>query len=123
MWAALKYFWICWILTNDSYYHYVFLIIQLITTICFAIQSIAINIFFAIIAVRKFEDVIHIRYVLIITIIVIILECFMITTEFIFISFWVYWIIVSIVSQIRIRLEIEILVYIVEDACHVTRIV
>jgi hypothetical protein len=116
IWMVLKYFWISWVLTSNSYYCHVYFIIQLTSTVCFTVQSVAINIFFAVVAVKKFEDVIHIRYVIIVSIIVIIIECLVATAEFVYLINWISWIIIAIGFQIRVRLEMGILAYIAEDA-------
>jgi hypothetical protein len=110
IWAALKYFWINWILTGNNYYFEIYSILQPITTVSLVIQSISINVFFIILAKKKFENIIHVKYVIIVNVIVILLECVVVTTEFLFLSTWN---IISIVSQIKIRLEISVLVYIV----------
>lgn len=104
MWMVLKYFWVNWILTGNNHYFKINYIVQPITTVSLAIQNMIINVFFIILAKRKFENIVHLRYV-------IILECVVVTTEFLFISTWN---LVSIVAQIKIRMEISVLVYIIE---------
>ena len=60
---------------------------------------------------KKVENLIHVRNVIIINIIVILIECVVVTTEFLF-SF--DWDLVAIVYQFKVRLELSVLDYIVE---------
>jgi hypothetical protein len=114
--AILRFFWIRWLLTGESYYFNIFFIIQPITTILITIQNIAINIFFIVIAVKHFENVVYIRSVIIVNLIVIILECAVVLIEFLSIDIWITLCVISIVAQIKVRLEIDILSYIVKSA-------
>jgi hypothetical protein len=114
--ATFKYFWISWILTGSRYYFNTFSILELVALATLSIQSIAINIFFIIQAVKKFDHVIHIKYVIIVIIIIIILECSVVITAILFLSDWALWVAISIVYQIKTRLEISILAYITESA-------
>jgi hypothetical protein len=111
--TALKYFWIHWALTGESYYIY-FLIILPITTIVLAVQSIVINIFFIVTAMKRYENIVHVKSVIIVNIIVIMLECLRIVIEFLVIDKWAIAPARSVIDQIKIRLEIEILSYIVQ---------
>jgi hypothetical protein len=123
IWMVLKYYWIKCLLTNDKYSCQIFFVIQLTTTICFAVENVIINILFAIKAIKIFKNIINIKCIIIVTIIVVILECIIIILEFLFLTIWISWVVIAIVSQLRIRFEIEILGSIVEDAHQVTRIV
>lgn len=122
LWMVLKYFWINCILIGSSYSCRVFLIIQVIIAICFAAENVIINIFFTITAIKKFENIINIKCIIIVTIIVVILECFIVIVEILHLTTWISWLVIAVISQLRIRFEIEILGYIVEDAQQVTRI-
>jgi hypothetical protein len=110
--ATLRVFWVRWILTGESYYFNVFFIIQPISTALLTVQNIIINIFFIIIAIKYFPNVVHVRSVVIVNIIVIILECVRILQEFLIPNQIITLSIISIISQIEVRLEIEILSYI-----------
>lgn len=123
LWLVLKYFWINCISTSSNHSCQIFLIIQIITAICFAVENVIINIFFAIIVIKKFKNTINIGCMIIVTIIIIILECFIIIVEFLYLIIWFQWVVVAIVSQLKVRFEIEILAYIVEDAHQVPTIV
>ena len=111
--TALKYFWIHWALTGESYYVY-FIIILTTTTIVLTVQNIVINIFFIVTAMKSYENMVHVRSVIIVNIIVIMLECLRIVIEFIDLDKWVIWPARSVVDLIKVRLEIEILSYIVQ---------
>jgi hypothetical protein len=111
--TALRYFWIHWALTDESYYIY-FLIILPIITVVLTVQSIIINIFFIVIAMKRYENIVHVKSVIIVNIIVIILECLEIAMEFLDVDKWVITTARSVVSQIEVRLEIEILSYITQ---------
>jgi hypothetical protein len=113
--TALRFFWIGWILTGDYYYFDVYFIIQPITTTLLTIQSIVINIFFIVIAIKHFENVVHIRSVVIVNIIVIALECVKVLIEFLFTDGWIILCVIPIITQIKVRLEIDILSYIVQS--------
>jgi hypothetical protein len=117
--AAMRFFWIRWILTGETYYFNVFFIIQPITTIIITIQNIVINVFFIVIAIEKFQNVVHIRFVVIVNIIVITLECVKALIEFLTTNAWVTLCVISIVSQVKVRLEIDILSYIVQSVASV----
>jgi hypothetical protein len=114
--AILRFFWIHWILTGETYYFNVFFIIQPITTILLTVQNILINIFFIVIAIKRFRNIVHIRFVVIVNLIVIVLECVVVLIEFLIIDGWIALCVISIVSQIKVRLEIDILAYIVQSA-------
>jgi hypothetical protein len=110
--ATLRVFWVRWILTGESYYFNVFFIIQPISTALFTVQNIIINIFFIIIAIKYFPNVVHVRSVVIVNIIVIILECVRILQEFLIPNQIITLSVIAIIAQIEVRLEIEILSYI-----------
>jgi hypothetical protein len=63
-------------------------------------------------AKKKFENIINMKTVIIINIIAIILECIIVICEFLFVS---TWLVLSIFVQIQVRLELTVLVYIVES--------
>ena len=111
--TALKYFWIHWALTGENYHIY-FLIILTTTTVVLTVQNMVINIFFIVIAMKRYENMVHVRSVIIVNIIVIMLECLRIVIEFIDLDKWVIWPARSVVDLIKVRLEIEILSYIVQ---------
>jgi hypothetical protein len=113
--TTLRYFFIRWILTGEKYYFYGFFIVQIITTIILTAQSIVINIFFIVIAIKHFEKIVDIRSAVIVNIIVIILECVVVLIEFIITDGWIVLCVISIVAQIKARLEIDILSYIVQS--------
>jgi hypothetical protein len=117
--TALKYFWICSILSSGEYCFQIFHIIRLITTTILGVQNIAINIFFILIAIKNFQNIVHTRCTIIVNIIAITLEFLIVAIEFIVNeqSFILYIMpsVVSISQQIKVRLEIEILSYIVQS--------
>jgi hypothetical protein len=113
LWTILDYFWEKYFVTHDKYFIHTYdAIIQPIETIFLMIQNVVINIFFIILAIKNFESHIHIKYVIIINIIIIAVECVVVVIEFIFMSIWTIF---SVSYQIKIRLELIILVYIVES--------
>jgi len=113
LWTVLDYFWEKYYITYDIYFIYTYeKIVQPIETISLMVQNVVINIFFIILAIKIFENHIHIKVVIIVNIIIIILECIVVIIEFIFMSIWTIY---SVSYQIKIRLEILILVYIVES--------
>jgi hypothetical protein len=114
--TSLRYFWIRSIITGGRYCYNVYHIIQPITTIIFDTQYIIINIFFIVIAIKQFRNIVHIRSAVIVNIIVIILECVMVVVEFVVAELCIILCIISIAYQIKVRLEIEILSYIVQSA-------
>jgi hypothetical protein len=114
--AALEFFWVCWILTDESYYLNVLHIILPTTTILLTVQNILINIFFIVIAIKHFQNVVHVRSVIVVNIIVIALECVVVVLEFSFTNRWILFSVRFIIAQIEVRLEIEILSYIVQSA-------
>ena len=109
VWSGLKYFWLNWMLTGNDYK--IYSIIQPISTIAFTVQDIAINVFFIVLAKKKFENIINLKIVIIINTIAIILELVVVICEFFFIS---TWFVISIFIQIQVRLQLSVLVYIVE---------
>ena len=111
--TALKYFRIHWALTGESYDVY-FVIILPITTIVLAVQNIVINIFFIAIAMKRYENIVHVKSVIIVNIIVIILECLKIVMEFLVVDKRVIASAISVDGQIKVRLEIVILSYIIQ---------
>lgn len=111
LWVGLRCFLVDWYLTRNDHDYRIYSIIQPIATVMFTIQNIAINVFFIILAKKKFENTIHVKNVIIINIIVILLECVVVTTEFLFLTTWD---LISTVAQIKVRLELSVLVYIVE---------
>jgi len=111
--TALKYFWIHWALTDQNYYVY-FSIILPITTIVIPVQNIVINIFFIVTATKRYENIVHVKSIIIVNIIVIILECLKIVMEFLVADKWVITTAICVIGQIKVRLEIEILSYIVQ---------
>jgi hypothetical protein len=111
-----KYFWIRWILTNESYYQYIYyFIIFPISTCLLAAQNIVINIFFIVIAIKFFENIVHVKSTIIVNIIIIVLECLKLVIEFLVNDKWFLLFVTSVIAQIKVRLEIEILSYIVQS--------
>jgi hypothetical protein len=113
---VLRFSWIKWVLTGESYYFNIIFIVQPIITTLYVVQCIVINIFFIVIAIKHFQNVFHIRCVVIVNIIVIVLGCVEVLIEILIINKWIVLCVISIVAQIRVRLEIEVLSYIVESA-------
>lgn len=111
----MRFFWICWILTSENFYFNAFFIIQPVSTIVYTVQNIIINIFFIAIAIKHFQNIVHVRSAIIINIIVIILECIVVLIEFLIIDRWISFCVIAIIAQIKTRLEIEILFYIVRS--------
>lgn len=109
--TILLQFWIKWTLTKNNHDYRIYSIIGPFATISTTVQNIAINVFFIILAKKKFTNTIHVKNVIIINIIVILLECLVVITEFLFSSIWTT---APISYQIRVRLELSVLVYIVE---------
>jgi hypothetical protein len=113
--AILDLFQIRWILTHKSSDFNAFFIIQIITTIILTVQYISINMFFMAIAIKFFQNIFHTRCVIIVNIIVITLQCVAVLIQFLTINEWVVFSIISIIAQIIVRLEIEVLAYIVQS--------
>lgn len=111
VWAILRYFEIKWYLTHNDYYYHTFYIIRPIFSSTLYIQNIIINVFFIILSNNKFRNLIHVRNVIIINIIVILIECTLLVTEFIYPSIWSG---IGIFYQIIVRLELSVLDYIIE---------
>jgi hypothetical protein len=110
LWTGLKYFWLSWVLTGNDYKIYI--IIQTITIVaCFGVQDIAINVFFMVLAKKKFDNIHNIRNVFIINTIAIGINILIIMCELFLVSTWV---LVPVFIQIQVRLELTVLVYIVE---------
>jgi hypothetical protein len=115
--ASLKFFIIRWLLTDEEYYLHILFIILPIITVLFAVEYITINIFFIVLAIKYFENIVHIRHVVIINIIVIISECVTGEIPVLLANTWGWPIlcVIFIIAQIQVRLEIEILSYIVHS--------
>jgi hypothetical protein len=106
--AGLRYFWTLWILTGDKYYFNIYYIIQPITSTLLAIEDISINVFFIIVAIKHFNTVIRVKNI--------ILECVKVTVEFTLPDVWITSSVISIVIQIKTRLQIMVLANIVGSA-------
>jgi hypothetical protein len=113
--AVLRFFWMRWLLTGGGYYFNAFFITQVVTIILCAVQTITINIFFIVMAIKRFENVVHIRSIVIVNIAVIILECALVLIGFLIIDTWIVFCVIAIVFQIKARLEIETLSCIVQS--------
>ena len=111
--TVLKYFRIRWALADESYYLYFFIILPITSTLL-TVQNIVINVFFIAIAIKHFENIVHVKYVAIVNIIVIIIECLKVIMEFLVVNKWLVLFAISFISQIKVKLEIEILSYIVQ---------
>jgi hypothetical protein len=122
--AGLRYFWILSILTNDKYYFNIYYIIQPILSILLAIENIIINIFFVIIAIKKFDEIIHIKNIIIINVIAIILEIIKTIFEFVLPNYNILIAssVISIIYQIKIRLQIIVLSNIASSSRSLTQI-
>jgi len=108
--SGLRYFWILYILNDGKYYFNAYYIIQLITSIILCVENIIINVFFIIIAMKNFDEVVHVKGIIIINIIAIILEIIKVIIESLLLfDVLATAIVVSIMTQIRVRLEIIIL--------------
>jgi hypothetical protein len=107
LWTGLRYFWIS-LVTGNDYNRRTFIIIRVISTITVIIQDIAINVFFIVLARKK--KIVHVRCVIIVNVIVILLTCVLVVTQFVSVPVWV---VVSVVNQVMVRLEIEVLANIV----------
>jgi hypothetical protein len=112
---VLNVFWICWVATGESYYFNVFLIVEPIIIIIYAIQFIVINISFIVIGIKHFQNIIHIRFIVIVNIIITALICTIVLTRFLHINKMISFCVMSIISQIIVRLDIEILSCIAES--------
>jgi hypothetical protein len=113
---VLRFFWIRWVLTGESYYFNKYYIVRPIPPLLFAVQNITINVFFIMIAIKHFQNVVHIKSVVIVSIVVTILDGVIVLIGFLIIDGWISFCVMAIVAQIKARLEIEILAYIVEPA-------
>jgi hypothetical protein len=111
--TALTYFRIRWALTGEGYDVYFLIILPISTTVLTA-QNIIINIFFIVTAINRYENIIHVKSVIIVNTIVIIIECLKVIMEFLVVDKWLILSVISVVGQIKVRLEIEILSYIVQ---------
>lgn len=112
---ALKYFWICWILTSTRDCFYAAFIIELITIILLTAEYIVINTFFIVMAIKRFHHVVRIRYAIIVNIIMITLCAITITGFVIIKQIFFILCIISMAYQIFVRLELEILSYIAKS--------
>jgi hypothetical protein len=110
------FFWIYWVLTGKKYDFNISFIVQLITTITLTAEFIIINIFFIMIAIKYFQDIVHIKSIIIVNIIAIIFECVALLVQFLISDQWIILSVTSIVPQIILRLEIVTLSYIVHSA-------
>jgi hypothetical protein len=113
---VLRFFWIRWVLTGESYYFNKYYIVRPIPPLLFAVQNITINVFFIMIAIKHFQNVVHIKSVVIVSIVVTILDGVIVLIGFLIIDGWISFCVMAIVAQIKARLEIEILAYIAEPA-------
>lgn len=113
--TSLRYFWIHTIVTGGRYCYNVYHIIQPITTIILNTQYIIINLFFIAIAIKHFQNIVHTRSTVIVNIVVILIECVIVAIEFIVPELCIILCIISITDQIKVRLEIEILSFIVQS--------
>jgi hypothetical protein len=118
--TALRYYWILSVLTGGRDCFHIYYIIQPITTIILDTQYIAINVFFVVVAIKYFQDIVHIRSAVIINLIVIAIECTVVVIAFVVTEQCfmpnIILCVISIADQIKVRLEIEILSYIVQLA-------
>lgn len=115
--SPLRFFNIRWLLTGEKNYLDILFIIMPIITFILTVEYIIINIFFIIIAVKHFQKIIHVRFAVIINIIVIILECGGGEILILFVGDWGLAIlcVLSVIIQMEVRLEIEALSYIVQS--------
>jgi hypothetical protein len=113
--VPLRFFVVHWLLTGERYYFNALFIVQPIITVLLTVEYIVINIFFIVIAIKHFENIVQIRSIVIINLIVIALECVGGEILFLFTDKWITLCIIAIVSQTKVRLEIEILSYIVQS--------
>lgn len=117
--TALRYFWIRSVLLGAEYCFHIFYIIQPVTTAILVVEYISINIFFIMMAIKHFENIVHIRCAVIVNIIVIIIECVVVIAEFAIKEHCfmpnIILCIITISDQIKVRFEIEILSYIVQS--------
>jgi hypothetical protein len=114
--TPLRFFNIRWLLTGEEYYFHALFIVQPILTVLLTVEYIIINIFFIVIGIKHFENIIQIRSIVIINMIVIVLECAGGELLFLFMDKWIALCIIPIVYQTKVRLEIEILSYIAQSA-------
>jgi hypothetical protein len=114
--AVLRFFWVHWILTGENFYYNAYYIIQPITTTLITVQGLIINACFIVIAIKHFQNIVHIRSVVVVNIIVSTVECTLVLVEFLTNDVWITLCVIAIVSQIKVRLEIDILAYIVKSA-------
>lgn len=117
--TILSYFWVHTILINTENCFHIFHIIRPITTFILNVEFIIINLLFIMLAITYLENIVHTRCVVIVNIIVIAIQCTVVVIEFVFIKQCSVLIIVLciqfIFDQIKIRLEIEILSYIIQS--------
>jgi hypothetical protein len=112
---VLRSFWVRWILTGESEYFNQYFIVRPIATLLFTAENLIINIFFIMIAIKYFQNVVHIKFAVIVNIAVTILDGVVLLIEFLPINAWISFCTLAIVAQIKVRLEIVILSYIVQS--------
>jgi hypothetical protein len=112
---VLRSFWVRWILTGESQYFNEYFIVRPIATLLFTAENLIINVFFIIIAIKYFQNVVHIKFAVIVNIAVTIFDGVVLLIEFLPINAWISFCTLAIVSQIKVRLEIVILSYIVQS--------
>lgn len=117
MMSSLRFFNVLWFITGKRYYLNILFIVMPIITFTLTMEYVVINIFFIIVAIKHFDEIIRIRYVIIINIIVMILEGAGGEVLFLFAGNWKWAVlcILSIIVQIEVRLEVNILSYIKES--------
>jgi hypothetical protein len=117
--TALRYYWIRSILAGGRYCFHIYHIIQPIVIIILTVEYIVINIFFIVIAIKHFQNIVHVRSAVIINLIVIALECAVVVIAFVVTEQCfmpnIILCVTAIVDQIKVRLEIEILSYIAQS--------
>jgi hypothetical protein len=117
--TALRYYWIRSVLAGGRYCFNIYHIIQPIVIIILTVEYIVINIFFIVIAIKHFQNIVHVRSAVIINLIVIVLECAVVVIAFVVTEQCfmpnIILCVITIVDQIKVRLEIEILSYIVQS--------
>lgn len=105
---------IYWFIIDKKDYNLIFIIFSVLT-FAIVIEYIIINIFFIIVAIKRFDNIIHTKFVIIVNIIVIILGGGELLYLFISKWGWAVLCILPVIIQFEVRLEIEILSYITQS--------
>jgi hypothetical protein len=116
LWLVLGIYQTKFALTKDQHFYRVAYILQLTGMVILMVQDVIINVFFIMAARKTFSDVIHIRYVIVVNMVVIALQIASATLTLLF--FYINGSalkVIPAIDPVKVRLEIMILAYIAES--------